>query len=306
MNSLKDEIRNAFRYNNAVVQLIIINIAVWLVMMSIYIFSNIFGASSIFHTVYTYLAVPAEAAEVIYKPWTVLTYAFMHDYTSLLHILFNMLYIYWFGRLIQEYLGYKRVISLYILGALSGSALYLLAYNFIPFYMQYKAGATMVGASAAGLAIVVGAATLLPDYRVRLMFFGSVKIVYIAAILVVLSYVSITGSNAGGNIAHLGGALIGYIFIKQLQKGNDIGKWIISTIDGVKAIFKPKPKVKVTYRKTEKAHTKSKSYSNTTSTPPSNENPSQEEIDAILDKIAQSGYESLTKAEKDKLFKASK
>lgn len=307
MAGIKDEIKNAFRYNNAVVQLIIINVIIWLGMMTLMIFSNIFGAESLFPEFYNLFAIPADAQEFIFKPWTIISYAFMHSHTSLMHILFNMLYLYWFGRLIQEYLGYKRVVSLYVLGAIAGGAIYLLVYNVVPFYAQDKAYATMVGASAAGLAIVVGAATLLPDYRFHLIFFGPVKIVYIAGFLVIMSYVSVTGSNAGGNIAHLGGALMGFIFIKQLQKGNDWGTWVIKTIDIVKGIFKPKPKVKVSYRKTEKAHSsKSKNYSGSGSSKSSANTPSQEEIDAILDKIAQSGYESLSKAEKEKLFNASK
>ena len=157
----------------------------------------------------------------------------------------------------------------------------------------------MVGASASGLAIVVGAATLLPHFQMRFL--------YIAAFFVIVSYVSITGTNAGGNIAHLGGALMGYIFIKQLQKGNDWGVWVIKTIDFFKAIFKPKPKVRVSYRK-EKTKTKTGSFSSTSNSSGSSStaSPSQEEIDAILDKIAQSGYESLSKAEKEKLFNASK
>ena len=307
MNSLKDEIKNAWTYKNAVVQLVIINVAIWLLTMTLFIFSNIFSTPELFGLFYKYTAVPADLDEVIFRPWTILTYAFMHSHDTLFHILFNMLYLYWFGKLIQEYLGYKRVISLYVLGALAGSIIYIIAYNFIPYYAEHKHLSTMVGASASGLAIVVGAATLLPHFQMRFLFIGNVKIVYVAAFLVVISYISVTGSNAGGNIAHLGGALMGYIFIKQLQKGNDWGVWVIKTLDFFKAIFKPKPKVRVSYRK-EKTKAKTGSFSSTSSSSGSSStaSPSQEEIDAILDKIAQSGYESLSKAEKEKLFNASK
>lgn len=306
MNSLKDEIKNAWTYKNAVVQLVIINIAVWLFMITLLILSTLFQTPDIFDLPYSYLSVPADFETFILRPWTAMTYAFMHS-LSLWHILSNMLFLYWFGRLIQEYLGYKRVISMYVLGGLAGSAIYLIAYNFIPYYAEHKHLSTMVGASGAVVAIVVGAATLLPHYEFNLMFLGRIKIVYIAAFFVIVSYVSITGTNAGGNIAHLGGALMGYIFIKQLQKGNDWGVWVIKTIDFFKAIFKPKPKVRVSYRK-EKTKAKTGSFSSTSSSSgySSTASPSQEEIDAILDKIAQSGYESLSKAEKEKLFNASK
>jgi hypothetical protein len=153
----------------------------------------------------------------------------------------------------------------------------------------------MVGASASINAIVVAAATLLPDYTFFLLFIGAVRIKYIAAIIVFLSFLGTIGGNAGGNIAHLGGALMGFIYIKQLQAGVNWGGWVTSVIGFFKNLFKPKPKVKVTYRK----EAKSKS-------PSSFNKASQEEIDAILDKISDHGYEKLTKEEKEKLFNASK
>ncbi|MCA6408265.1 MAG: rhomboid family intramembrane serine protease, partial [Cytophagales bacterium] len=146
-------------------------------------------------------------------------------------------------------------------------------------------------------AIVVGAATLLPDYTFFLLFFGAVRIKYIAAVIVFLSFLGTIGSNAGGNIAHLGGALMGFIYVKQLQVGVNWGGWITSTVDWVKSLFESRPKVKVTYRKEEpKVKKPSSSMSKAT----------QEEIDTILDKISDRGYESLSKEEKEKLFNASK
>jgi hypothetical protein len=155
----------------------------------------------------------------------------------------------------------------------------------------------MVGASAAVDAIVVATAVLLPNYTFYLLFFGPVKIKYIAAITVFLSFLGTVGSNAGGNIAHLGGALIGFVYMKQLQAGSNWGMWITTTLDWLKNIFKAKPNVKVSYRKDKdiniKPGTGAKNYT-------------QDEIDAILDKISADGYESLTKEEKEKLFNASK
>jgi hypothetical protein len=157
----------------------------------------------------------------------------------------------------------------------------------------------MVGASAAVYAIVVAAATLLPDYTFFLLFLGPVRIKYIAAVYIFISFLGSVGSNAGGNIAHLGGALIGFVYIKQLQGGSNWGGWITATLDWFKSLFKPRSKVKVTYRKNEGPSSNKSAYKASSSV-------SQEELDAILDKISEGGYESLTKDEKEKLFNASK
>jgi hypothetical protein len=143
----------------------------------------------------------------------------------------------------------------------------------------------------------VGAATLLPDYTFFLLFLGPVRIKYIAAVYIFISFLGTTGANAGGNLAHLGGALMGFVYIKQLQAGVNWGGWVTVTLDWIKNLFKPQAKVKVTYRKTE-SKSKSKAAGSSKA--------SQEEIDAILDKISDRGYESLSKDEKEKLFNASK
>ena len=214
-----------------------------------------------------------------------------------------MLVFYWFARLIVEYLGSDRVIILYVLGALAGSIAYLLVYNLVPFYMENSSFHGMVGASAAVYAVVVAAATLLPNYTFYLLFLGPVRIKYIAGFYIVLSFIGSTGGNAGGNIAHLGGALIGYLHIVSLQGGNDWGKWIISVMNFFKSFFVSTPKIKVTHRKS--SETKGSSFTRPSS-PKTASQASQEEIDAILDKISERGYESLTKEEKQKLFNASK
>ena len=151
-------------------------------------------------------------------------------------------------------------------------------------------------ASAGVMAIVVGAATFMPNYTFYLLLFGPVRIKYIAIFYVFLSFIETIGSNPGGNWAHLGGAFIGFIYVRQLQKGNDVGSWIISSLDFIKSFFVSTPKVKVSYRK---PGGKPGSKGHPSKTP-------QEEIDIILDKISESGYESLTREEKDKLFNASK
>ncbi|MEM7299014.1 MAG: rhomboid family intramembrane serine protease, partial [Bacteroidota bacterium] len=205
------------------------------------------------------------------------------------------------GRIIQEFLGNNRVISLYVLGGLAGGLLYILLYNLIPFYADRVAGSMMLGASAGVFAIVVGAAVFMPNYTFFLLFIGPVRIKYIAIFYVFMSFIGTTGSNAGGEIAHLGGALVGWLFISQLNKGNDLGSWVLSFLNFVKSLFKPQPKIKVTHR----SGSRRASQKSTTKTTNSTKTP-QSEIDAILDKISEKGYESLSKEEKQKLFNASK
>lgn len=292
-----DEFKNAFhRSNHAHVQLIIINVVVFLLLVVFYVVSTVSGNEAFFNIIHNQFSIPPKFLSFITRPWTIITYGFAHSLGDIFHILFNMIGLYWFGKLFNEYLGSDKLIATYLLGALAGGVLYLIMFNTIPFFVGQSNFPGMVGASAAVFAIMVAAATLLPDYTFFLLFLGPVKIKYIAFFYIVVSFLGTVGTNAGGNIAHLGGALMGYIYIRQMQAGVNWGGWITSTLYWLNGIFVPKPKVKVTYRKTEAAPTKSKGTSKA----------SQEEIDHILDKISDKGYESLSKEEKEKLFNASK
>ncbi len=291
-----EEFKNAFqRPNHGHVQLIIINVVVYLVLVVLFVLSRVLQFSEFFDVIHQQLAIPAPILQFLQKPWTIISYAFVHDLTGIFHILFNMLVFYWFGKLFVEYLGSDKLIAVYVLGAIAGAIAYLMVYNLIPFYESRVPSGGMVGASAAVYAIVVATATLLPDYTFFLLFLGPIRIKYIAAFYIVISFLGSVGPNEGGNVAHLGGALIGFLYIKQLQAGVNWGGWITATLDWIKSLFEPKPAVKVTYRKESSSKKPSK-----TSTV------SQDEIDTILDKISDGGYESLTKDEKEKLFNASK
>lgn len=297
-----DEFKSVFQKpNNAHVQLIVINVAIFLVMGAIYVFSTVGGADWVYAVISKQFTIPPKFGDFLLRPWTIITYAFAHSLPDIFHILFNMLVFYWFGRLFIEYLGNDKLIALYVLGAITGGVVYLMVYNLVPYFMERSDFLGMVGASAAVFAIVTGAAVLQPNYTFFLLFLGPIRIKYIAAFYIIMSFLGSVGTNAGGNIAHLGGALIGFIYIKQLQVGVDWGGWVTSTLDWIKSLFEPRPKVKVTYRKNEpkqKTRTSSKSMPGTKA--------SQEEIDAILDKISERGYESLSADEKEKLFNASK
>lgn len=294
-----EEFKNAFsRPNNAPAQLIIVNVVVFVLLAVPATLSVWFHFEGTFELIHRNFSLPSNLQELVVRPWTLITYAFTHDLRGIFHILFNMLALYWFGRLFQEYLGSDKLIAVYVLGALAGAFTYLLAYNIIPNPPAFLSGnAELVGASAAVFAVMVATATLLPDYTFFMLFFGPVKIKYIAMIYIFISFLASVGPNAGGEIAHLGGALIGFIYTKQLQAGVNWGGWITALIDWVKGLFKRSSKVKVSYR--NDAGTNGKRNATASGI-------SQKEIDEILDKISDGGYESLTKEEKEKLFKASK
>jgi len=309
-----DEFKNAFKkQDNSLIQIILFNIGVFVFLNTLGVILWLVGlsefrpnqctvdSSDIFCRIMHFLELPADPAKFILQPWTLITYFFTH--INFFHILFNMLFLYWFGRLIHEFLGDKRVISLYVLGGIAGGLLYILLYNLLPQFKSLTEFTFMLGASAGVFAIVVGAAVFMPNYTLYLLLFGPVRIKYIAIFYILLSFFSIPGANAGGSIAHLGGAAIGFFFIRQLQKGNDLGSWIFRLINFVKSFFVRQPKIKVSYSSGKaRPHQGDVKGKRKKSSPA----PDQAEIDSILDKISQSGYESLSKAEKQKLFNASK
>lgn len=303
MNSIVEEFKYAFkRPDNGLMQLLVINVAVFVVLLILEVFLTISGHRGLYESIVLQMMMPADVDTFLRRPWALITYFFTH--TGFFHILFNMLFLYWFGRLIAEYLGNRKVVSLYILGGIAGGLFFMLIYNTLPFFQDRVAVSAMLGASAGVFAVTVGAATLMPNYTFLLFLLGPVKIKYIAVFYVFVSFVQTTGANAGGELAHLGGALIGYLYIKQLQKGSDWGRPVWAVLDFFSGLFKKRPKIKVTHSN----HRTSRTTYNGNTGKSVNVKPraNQEEIDAILDKISASGYESLTKEEKQKLFNASK
>ncbi|WP_347159785.1 rhomboid family intramembrane serine protease [Pontibacter chitinilyticus] len=300
--SIFEDIRDSFRQpNNTLKQLILINVIVFVVLIVLRTVLYLSENSGMYNLLMRYLALNSEPAYFFTRPWTLITYFFTHE--GFLHILFNMLNLYWFGQLVREYLGDKKLLSLYVLGGIAGGILYLLCYNFIPYFADRASFSLMIGASASVLAIVVGAATLLPDFSFNLILIGPVKIKYIAAFLLLLSISGAVGDNAGGNLAHLGGALIGWVFIRQLQRGNDLGRPVLAVTGFFSRLFSRRPKLKVTHR--QAAYSSRTNGSGRTASANYPGKPDQDEIDRILDKISSSGYESLSKEEKQKLFQAS-
>lgn len=283
-------------------QIIIVNVVVFLVFAILNVFFTFAGEGLTFDVISTYLMLPAHPSNFLSQPWTIITYFFFHK--GFFHILWNMLYMYWFGRIISEYLGQNKLLGLYVWGGIGGGLLYMLVYNLMPYFENQVGGSFLLGASGGVVAIVVGAATFQPNFAIHLLFLGAVRLKYIAAFTVLLSFIQSTGSNAGGEIAHLGGALVGYLSIKQLQNGNDWSRPVVSVITWVKSLFKPQPKIKVSYKSTQSK--KSNSSTKTERKAAGQAKNDQAEIDAILDKISEKGYDALSKEEKQRLFNASK
>jgi membrane associated rhomboid family serine protease len=302
MKALND-FRNFYAKGDSMIRkLIIINAMVFILVSLVGVIFWAIGGSQT-HSVYMdaftgYFAVPADLSILIVRPWTLLTYAFFHG--SIPHILFNMIFFYWLGNIFQEYLGNKKVLATYLWGSLFGAALYITAFNLIPVLVPRVPNAYMVGASAGIMAIVVGIGTFLPHYEVSIFrFFIPLK--WIAIGFVVLDFIMMPQGNEGGHIAHLGGALFGFMYARHLRRSSKFGDSIEGLGNFFGGIFKKKPKLTVVKKQ------ESPVYSKTTIADFEDEfEPSPELVDAILDKINQSGYESLTSQERELLFKASK
>ncbi|AKD57976.1 rhomboid family intramembrane serine protease [Spirosoma radiotolerans] len=304
MSGLFDDFRSEFnKPNNTLVQLILVNVVIFLVLLVTKV-SLTMAQNSGYGFIMSQLLIPGDVNAFLHKPWTLFTYFFTHE--EIFHILYNMLFLYWFGRLIDEYLGNRRLMGLYIMGGIAGGLLYLAMYTLVPFFQAQADTARMLGASAAAFSVAVGAATLLPNYTFHLLFFGPVRIKYIVFFFIILSVAQSAGTNAGGNLAHLGGAFMGFAYVKLLQNGTDLGRPIYWLADGWSNLLRPKPAVKVSYRQRSNANTQASTYASPSgSTASTASTPDQDEVDTILDKISRSGYESLTREEKQKLFRAS-
>lgn len=237
-------------------------------------------------SVITLFDVSPDLIDLLYKPWSLITYGFFHS--DLWHLFGNMIILYLSGSVVLNLFGSERLIKIFILGILYGSVAYLISYNLFPAFNNIKS--SMIGSSAGVMAVFIFLASYNPNYSFRIITFN-IKIIYIASFLVVLDIVQIPGGNSGGHIAHLGGAFLGYFYHKKMIKGEDYGNWIISFYN---FIFKQK---KVIVKKSSSMTKRSEFRKDVVA---------QKKIDLILDKISKSGYDSLTKDEKETLFKAGK
>ena len=298
MGDIITELKNTFKRGNIFIQLIFINVGIFLVTTLLSILFQLFNRSA--DTLLRLFELPASSVKFITQPWSLFSYMFMH--ADLLHILFNMLWLYWFGPLFLHFFSGKHLRGLYIFGGICGGVLYMLSYNIFPYFRPMVDYSMMVGASASILAIVLATAYREPNYQVRLLFLGAVRLKYFALFVVVTDLLFLTSNNAGGHIAHIGGALAGVWFAASLNKGTDVTSWINKLLDAIASLFngtirkkKHKPTMKVHYNRNPKDY----DYN-------ANKKAQSDEIDRILDKLKKSGYDSLTVEEKKSLFDASK
>lgn len=288
-----EDITYKYKALNASEKLIVINVLVYIITALIAFF---FGFGNFFEL---WLGVPNSLEAFFVRPYTLITYMFMHG--GLMHLFFNMFMLYFVGKLFLNFFSGKQLTAVYILGGLAGGILYFIAYNLFPVFssLQYS---YLVGASASVMAILVGICAYIPNQDVRLFVFN-VKLWHVGLGLVLLDLFQIPMSNSGGHIAHLGGALFGFLFAKQYLKGNDLTRGLNGLLSAVTNIFKSSRGSSTKFKKVYKNKTSSNTHSSTKIFD-NDKTLHQKRIDAILEKISKSGYDSLTKEEKDYLFKS--
>jgi membrane associated rhomboid family serine protease len=287
-----DDIKKTFRNGSNLTRLIYINIAVFILITIVAVIGFLLNNPEISEKALNLFSVPSSFKALLVRPWTIITYMFVHK--DIWHILFNMLWLYWFGRIFLEYLDQRKLVAVYLLGGICGALVYILSFNIFPAFSGVVTESVAIGASASVMAIVIAIAAYVPDFTVQLFLFGRIKIKYMALAIFVLTSIMDFSVNSGGKLAHIGGAFFGYFYTINLRQGRDIGKGFNRIIDFFVTIFKPRKKLKVTHKKaaTEYEYNKTKAQH-------------QVRINSILDKISKGGYDSLTKEEKETLFKES-
>jgi membrane associated rhomboid family serine protease len=287
-----DDIKITFSKGSNLTRLIYINIAVFFLITVVAVISFLLNNPGISAKALNLFSVPSSIKSLLVRPWTIITYMFVHE--GIWHILFNMLWLYSFGRIFLEYLDQRKLVAVYLLGGISGAFMYILSFNIFPAFSGVVADSVAIGASASVMAIVVAIAAYVPDYTVQLFLFGRIKIKYLAMAIFVFTSIMDFSVNSGGKLAHIGGAFFGYFYALNLRQGKDIGKGFNKIIDFFATLFKPRRKLKVTHKKTSTEFEYNKVKAD-----------HQALINSILDKISKGGYDSLTREEKETLFKES-
>ncbi|MGY8945980.1 MAG: rhomboid family intramembrane serine protease [Flavobacteriales bacterium] len=281
---LINDLKQRYTRLDVLSQFIVVMIACFILPFILNTFLFLFNLKDL--SIINFFEVSPSLNELFFKPWSLITYGFFH--ADLWHLTSNMIIFYFSGRVVLDLFGKDKFIKIFIIGLLGGSITYLLSYNIFPVFTGLKP--PMIGASAGVMAVFIFLASHNPHFTFRIIVFD-VKIMYLALILIAMDLIQIPVNNSGGHLAHLGGAVWGYFYYNQIKQGNDSGQWIINFIEYLKGLFSKKKEVNKVY--------KTKNYK---TTPKSSLD--QQKIDLILDKISKSGYDSLTKSEKDTLFKA--
>lgn len=289
-------IKASFRQGSSLTRLIYINCGIFLLLKIFYVLFLLAGLGQDFYaTVLEWIGVPADLEYLLYRPWTLFTYMFTQF--EFLHLLFNMLWLYWFGSFFLNHFTERQLTGVYVLGGLSGAFLYILAYNIFPYFDQItRLSSWAIGASASVMALVFAVCTYLPQHKVYIFLIGPVKLIYLALFTALIDLLSIQQGNAGGHIAHLGGALFGCLFILGIKKNKDLSFGIIRFYEHFRNLFGGKKKMRVKYKKSA-AQMNDREYN-------AYKKKQNDRINDILDKISKSGYESLTREEKEILFRS--
>lgn len=283
-------LRQRFDAGSVLVKLLYLNIGLFILVRLVSVVLMLFNWGDF--PFLQYLQVPSSPWLLLQRPWTLLIYMFTHF--DFLHILFNMLWLYWFGGLFQTFFNERQLGGLYVLGGLAGAALFLLAYNLFPYFQNVASHSYLMGASASVMAIVFAVSFYRKDFEIGLFLIGRVKLIYLAWFTLAIDLLAITSENAGGHIAHIGGALLGIWFASRIQRGKDLTAPMNRLIDRFVNLGKRKPKMRVTYKRPETDY----AYN-------ARKHQEAADLDAILDKLKRSGYTSLSAEEKKKLFDAS-
>ena len=286
--NLLERLKDFFLQKNVLSRLIFINVVIWVICLFISVFTWLFNISDI-SFVTKLFAVPSDISALCEKPWSVFTYMFLQE--EFWHLFFNMLMLYYGGKIFLQYFSERQLLLTYIFGGLVGALFFVLAFNAFPVFENWKNDAVALGSSASVLSILIAAATYRPDYTLNLFLLGQVRMKWVAIVFVVIDFLSISKGNSGGHIAHLGGALWGFLYVFMLKNDFDIYK-----------IFKKKAKIRVKTVNSERYHERPKTDEQYNAERAAE----QEEIDRILDKISKSGYSSLNDKEKEFLFRQSK
>ena len=292
MDAIFTKLRQQFERGDILVRLLFVNTVLFLIAGTLSVITALTGID--LQAILIYFELPAQWYQLFLQPWSLLSYMFLH--TQFFHFLFNMLWLYWFGQLFLRCFSTHQFLPVYLLGGIFGGLLFLLSYTIFPALVPYESTTYLLGASASILAIVVATAVMMPDAPLQLLFLGVVRLKYIALFVVVLSFLNVASDNAGGNIAHLGGAAFGYFFARRWKKGKDLSRGLTRMIDRCAQLFKPRVRMEV---RSGGAHFAKEKYQH-------GRGYQETVINAILDKIKRSGYDSLSDDEKKKLFQAGK
>lgn len=286
--NILDGIKNFFLQRNVLSRLMLINISIWVICLFISVFTWLFNISDI-SFVTKLFAVPANLSVLADKPWTLFTYMFLQE--EFWHLFFNMLMLYYGGQIFLQFLSQKQLLWTYIVGGLFGALFFILVFNAFPVFENMRNHAVALGSSASVMAILIAAATYHPDYSINLFLLGNIRMKWVAIVFVIIDFLSISKGNSGGHVAHLGGALWGFLYAYFIKRDFDFY-----------TIFKKKARIRVKSKNADKYQQRPKTDEQFNA----ERAMEQEEIDRILEKIAKNGYSSLTEREKEFLFRQSK